>query len=205
MLVRPLLEVRKARLVATLRKAGIAFADDPSNRDPRYTRVRMRAAMPALEREGLTAARLALLARRVRRAEAALEAVVDAAVAGACARCRPDRAFRSARFARLPAEIALRLLGRAIARAGNEGPVELGKLEALYAGLAASPDAVRFRRTLAGAVITRSGDRLTVERAPRAPPWRRLEIGLNHRQSWCAQLRHAAADWVRMRRIRGAF
>ena len=50
--------------------------------------------------------------------------------------------------------------------AGNEGPVELGKLEALHAGLAASPDAARFRRTLAGAVVTRSGDRLTVERAP---------------------------------------
>ena len=63
-LVRPLLEVAKARLVATLRKAGIASADDPSNRDPRYTRVRMRAAMPALEREGLTAARRCALDRQ---------------------------------------------------------------------------------------------------------------------------------------------
>jgi len=164
-LVRPLLEVGKARLVATLRKAGIAFADDPSNRDPRYTRVRMRGAMPALEREGLTATRLALLARRVRRAEAALEAVVDAAVAALAPDAGPVE-LSVPRFAGLPAEIALRLLGRAIVRVGNEGPVELGKLEALYAGLAASPDAVRFRRTLAGAVITRSGDRLTVERAP---------------------------------------
>jgi tRNA(Ile)-lysidine synthase len=164
-LVRPLLEVCKARLVATLRKAGIAFADDPSNRDPRYTRARMRGAMPALEREGLTAARLALLARRVRRAEAALEAVVDAAVAALAPDAGPIE-LSVRRFAQLPAEIALRLLGRAIASVGNEGPVELGKLETLYAGLAASPDAVRFRRTLAGAVITRSGDRLTVERAP---------------------------------------
>ena len=52
-LVRPLLDVRKARLIATLRKAGIAYADDPSNRDPRFTRARLRAAMPVLEREGL--------------------------------------------------------------------------------------------------------------------------------------------------------
>jgi len=58
-LVRPLLEVRKARLLATLRKAGIAYADDPSNRDPRFTRVRLRDAIPALEREGLKAERLA--------------------------------------------------------------------------------------------------------------------------------------------------
>jgi len=40
------------------------------------------------------------------------------------------------------------------------------KLEALHAGLAASPDAARFRRTLAGAVVTRSGGRVVIERAP---------------------------------------
>ncbi len=172
-LVRPLLDVRKGRLLAMLRKAGVAHADDPSNRDPRFTRVRFRDSMPVLEREGLSAGRLALLARRVRRAESALEAAVDEAVT----RLAPETqfepwpeagpiAFPAAPFDRLPAEVALRLLGRAVARAGNEGPVELGKLEALHAALAASPDSARFRRTLAGAVVTRSGDRLTVERAP---------------------------------------
>ena len=169
LLVRPLLAVGKARLVATLRKAGVTYADDPSNRDPRFTRVRLRTAMPVLEREGLSAERLALLARRVRRAEAALEAAVDDAVAKLAPAPWPEAgpiAFAAGRFARLPAEVSLRLLGRAVARAGNEGPVELGKLEALHAGLAASPSAVRFRRTLAGAVVTRSGDRLVVERAP---------------------------------------
>ena len=57
----------------------IAFADDPSNRDPRFTRARLRGVMPALRAEGLDARRLALLARRVRRADAAIEAVTDAA------------------------------------------------------------------------------------------------------------------------------
>ena len=172
-LVRPLLELRKAQLLATLRKAGIAYADDPSNRDPRFTRARLRAAMPALEREGLNAERLALLARRVRRTEAALEAVVDAAVAALAPEPWPDAgpiAFPAVQFGRLPAEVMLRLLGRAIACAGNEGPVELAKLEALHAelmdSLAASSGTARFRRTLAGAVVTRSGDRLSVERAP---------------------------------------
>jgi tRNA(Ile)-lysidine synthase len=168
-LVRPLLEVRKARLIATLRKASVAHADDPSNRDPRFTRVRFRAGMPMLEREGLNAERLALLARRVRRAEWALEAAVDGAVAELAPLPWPETgpiALPAERFARLPAEVSLRLLGRAVARAGNEGPVELGKLEALHTGLAASPDAARFRRTLAGAVITRSGGRLVIERAP---------------------------------------
>ena len=80
-LVRPLLEIPKARLIATLRRARIAFADDPSNRDPRFTRARLREVMCALAREGLDARRLSLLARRLRRAEAAIETAVDGAMA----------------------------------------------------------------------------------------------------------------------------
>lgn len=172
-LVRPLLELRKARLVATLRKAGVAFADDPSNRDPRFTRARLRAGMAGLEREGLKPERLALLARRVQRAEAALEAVVDAAAGALTGGAWPETgavAFPLVPLARLPAEVVLRLIGRAIAWTGDEGPAELGKLEslcaALGASLAASSGSKLFRRTLAGAVVTRAGDRIVVERAP---------------------------------------
>jgi tRNA(Ile)-lysidine synthase len=168
-LVRPLLELRKARLLATLRAAGVAAADDPSNRDPRFTRARLRGTMPILEREGLHPERLALLARRVRRSEAALEAIVDAAAAALAPAPWPDAgpiAFPVVQFGRLPAEVTLRLLGRAVAFVGSEGPVELGKLETLHAALAASSGSVRFRRTLAGAVVTCSGDWLVIERAP---------------------------------------
>ena len=73
-------------------------------------------------------------------------------------------AFETGRFRDLPAEVALRLLGRAIAHAGNEGPVELGKLEMLYDVLRQSRS--RIRRTLAGALITLTGEWLSVERAP---------------------------------------
>ena len=66
----------------------------------------------------------------------------------------------------MPAEIGLRLLGRAVAAAGNEGPVELGKLEALHAALAENHANARFRRTLAGALVTITPDRLEVARAP---------------------------------------
>ena len=75
----------------------------------------------------------------------------------------------AAGFAGLPAEVSLRLLGRAVAQVGTEGPVELGKLEALHAALAAAiaqkGRAVRFRRTLAGALVTFAGE-ITIERAP---------------------------------------
>lgn len=166
-LLRPLLSLPKARLVATLKAAGIGHSEDPTNRDPRFTRARMRALMPALAREGLDARGLARLAARMRRAESAIEFAVDAARAALAPgpwRQRGPIVFATVRFGGLPAEVALRLLGRAIAQAGDEGPVELAKLESLYAALrqARAP----LRRTLAGALITLKGDRLTVERAP---------------------------------------
>jgi len=171
-LVRPLLTVPKARLVATLRKAGIAFADDPSNRDPRYMRPRLRGIMPALAAEGLTAERLATLARRLQRVEEALQRAVEAA-ADAVALNFEDRGgrrdrivFDRGRFLRLPAEIALRLLGQTVARVGSEGPVELGKLETLFESLTQTSPRVAFRRTLAGAMVTAAGQTLTVEPAP---------------------------------------
>ena len=168
-LFRPFLDVPKARLMATLRQAKIPFADDPSNRDPRFTRVRMREVLPALAGEGLDAERLALLARRLRRAEAALESAVDKASELFTQPWSADHPIelQTRHFGALPAEVALRLLGRAVAFAGNEGPVELAKLEALHAAIIAkNPARARFRRTLAGAMVTVTPEGLTVERAP---------------------------------------
>jgi tRNA(Ile)-lysidine synthase len=166
-LVRPLLAVPKSRLVATLRAAGVAYKEDPSNSDPRFARTRLRALLPALAGEGLDAHGLSRLAARMRRAEAALEFAVAAAHAALAPPPWPHRgpiAFGRAQYADLPAEVALRLLGRAIAHAGDEGPVELGKLEALYEALRQAPG--RLRRTLAGALVTLDAERLAVERAP---------------------------------------
>jgi tRNA(Ile)-lysidine synthase len=169
-LVRPLLDVPKVRLVATLRAASVPCADDPSNRDPRFTRTRLRVLAPALAAEGLDARRFALLGRRVRRAEAAIEFAVAAAAAVLSGTEWSEGGpihLDAEGFAALPAEVALRLLGRAIARVGDEGPVQLGKLESLAEALAgASALAVRFRRTLAGAVVTLGHDRIVIERAP---------------------------------------
>ncbi len=41
-LLRPLLDIAKARLTATLRQRGIDWIEDPSNRDPRFARARLR-------------------------------------------------------------------------------------------------------------------------------------------------------------------
>jgi tRNA(Ile)-lysidine synthase len=168
-LARPLLDVPKSRLIATLRAAKIGYANDPSNRDPRFTRARLRVLMGALAEEGLDPHRLALLAHRIKRADRAIEAAVDRAMGDLAVELRPSTlAFEVRRFVDLPGEVALRVLGRALAMAGDEGPVELGKLEALKSALDCAQTAGngRFRRTLAGAVVTLTDRQLTVERAP---------------------------------------
>ena len=166
-LVRPLLPVSKARLIATLKIDGVGHIEDPTNRDPRFTRTRLRALMPHLANEGLDARSLARFAARMRRAEATIEFAVAAARAALTPgpwRERGPIVFETARFNDLPAEVALRLLGRAIAHSGDEGPVELGKLEWLYEALRKSH--LPLRRTLAGALVTLGASRLIVERAP---------------------------------------
>ena len=165
--VRPLLHLPKARLLATLRTAGLAYSEDPSNQNPRFTRARLRTLMPRLAVEGLDARGFARLATRMRRADATIEFAVEAASDSLAPRPWPAGgpiAFETARFANLPAEVALRLLGRAVAHAGNEGPVELAKLESLYDAMRQAGS--RLRRTLAGALITLDRERVVVECAP---------------------------------------
>lgn len=180
-LARPLLALPKVRLIATLKAAKISYAEDPSNRDPRFTRVRWRALAPVLAAEGLTGARLATLAVRLARADAAIERAVDGAW-----RDVTDEgtgfAFRAAAWCALPEEIALRLLGRMVTQAGAEGPVELAKLERLHGALAAYLRAPRgrFARTLAGAAVT-VGDGLIAVAA--APPRKARRSGANPRVS----------------------
>jgi tRNA(Ile)-lysidine synthase len=173
LIVRPLLDLPKARLIATLEAGRIAYCDDPSNCDPRFTRARLRGLMPVLAREGLDAKRLALLASRLRRAEATIEFAVGVAASAVSNAAWTDGSpilLDAEKFIRLPAEVALRLLGRAIMHAAGAWPLRLGRLEALYDELAESDPARgrhnRVRRTLAGALITLAGERLTIERAP---------------------------------------
>lgn len=175
-LLRPLLNIPKSRLIATLKAGRIPYASDPTNRDPRFARPRLRELMPVLAREGLTPSRLAAMARRAQRVEETLSQVVAAAARRIAPGPWPSEgpvAMDAESFAGLPREIAIRLLGHAIAWTGNEGPVELGKLESLFDALSEPLFAVprpdqfaKFRRTLAGALITLTDHQITVERAP---------------------------------------
>lgn len=168
-LVRPFLEVSKAQLIATLHKAKIGFADDPTNRDKYFTRPRLRALMPALAAEGGDARNLARLASRLARANAAVEILADGAerylaLKGSAA----NAGFEARAFAALPEEVRVRLLKRAIDRTGHEGPAELGKVEVLVAALdrAVAERRPRVKQTLAGAAVSLTNGRIRVEAAP---------------------------------------
>ncbi|HWL21762.1 MAG TPA: tRNA lysidine(34) synthetase TilS [Bradyrhizobium sp.] len=187
-LARPLLNVPKSRLVATLNKAKVAFADDPTNRDTALTRPRLRTLLPLLAAEGGDARGLARLASRLARANAAVEVLADGAERYLALKDRtkrggPDaRDFDAAAFAAMPEEVRLRLLLRAINRFGHEGPAELGKVEALLVQLDRSfPEKtgkgrsekgrskgarIGIRQTLAGALVSLSKGRIRIEPAP---------------------------------------
>ncbi len=181
-LARPLLGVAKSRLVATLARAGIDYADDPTNRDTAFTRPRLRALMPMLAAEGGDARGLARLAARLGRANEAVDILTDGAERYLALRQnakprRDGREFDAAAFAALPEEVRLRLLMRAINRFGHEGPAQLGKVEALLGQLdrclaqkpaknAPAGAQIRLKQTLAGALVSVSQGRIRIESAP---------------------------------------
>lgn len=133
-LLRPLLDIPKAALVAMLKDRGQPWIEDPSNRDTAFARVRIRRTMAD---GGLDAASLARSAHRFGRARQALEAAVSSLLARSV-RIHPAgfADLATAPFAAAPAEVSLRALGRVLTAIGGHdyGP-RLEKLERLHRGL----------------------------------------------------------------------
>ncbi len=166
-LARPLLDLPKARLVATLKKLHIPFAVDPTNKDTKYLRARLRKLAPLLAKEGIDAANLALMAKRMARANAALDRLSEEAAFALRADHSEGRAYEARGFLLMPEEIGIRMLRGAVDAAGNEGPAELAKVEALYGALVSAYRAGEgLKRTLAGALVMLSGAALVVAPAP---------------------------------------
>jgi tRNA(Ile)-lysidine synthase len=181
--LRPLLDIHKARLAATLTEAGVTWVEDPSNSDQRFERARMRACGDALAKLGLTPEALARSASRLRRARAALDHAADRFLVeqGAMSEAGYCLIARDALVV-LPAEIALRVLARAVnAVGGRETPLRLAKLEALLASLLESPKAAH---TLGGCRLQPVGDRLGIFRETRGIGLPTLLLAPGERALW---------------------
>lgn len=125
-IIRPLLALRRRDLVAALRQEDVGWVEDPTNRDPRFLRNRIRhEVLPALA--GVhgpdvvdALLRLSAQAREVvtaleRRAESELDQLATAADEGVTL----PRAALSA----LPRPVAAEVLRQAVGRVGSPGPL----------------------------------------------------------------------------------
>lgn len=133
-LLRPLLNVPKARLRAYLEDMGQPWVTDPSNDDTAFTRVRIRQSLPALAAAGVTPAALAQAAARMARARIALEDTAAKLLATCCHVAPMGYAgLDGGKLFAAPDEISLRALSRTVLCIGGpKYPPRTAKLESLH-------------------------------------------------------------------------
>jgi len=168
-LIRPVLDVPRARLRATLRAMDQPWIEDPSNEAATFARVRFRRLAPELAAEGLTSGRLAATASLLGRARAALETEA-AAVVARCMRVYPAGYGEIDPLAlrQTSPEIALRCLSRALTCiSGGIHPPRLERLERLYGALM-DPGKPFNGRTLGGCRILMKRNKVLICRELRA-------------------------------------
>ncbi|MCC7016703.1 MAG: tRNA lysidine(34) synthetase TilS [Rhodospirillales bacterium] len=153
-ILRPLLGVSRGALESFLVECGQDWIDDPSNRDPRFARTRVREGLPALAAQGVTAESLAAAARRFADVRIALEAATAALLARG-ARIHPAgfMVLSLAELRAAPAEIAARALARALAAVGGRThPPALDKVTSLLRAVSARPESPGNVAALSGCV-----------------------------------------------------
>jgi tRNA(Ile)-lysidine synthase len=170
-LLRPLLAMPQARLAATLVTRRQPALDDPSNRNEKFARARLRRARTVLAREGLTGERLAATARRLARARQALEPSLARLLATATV---PDPAgfirVAPTSLAAAAEELGLRALAAVLMAVGGcDYPPRLERLERLYREIVTG---LARGRTLGGCRILPHRETLLVCREAKAvaPP-----------------------------------
>ncbi len=168
-LLRPFLDLPKARLRSTLAAADAEFVDDPSNENVSFARVRFRKAAPMLASEGLSMRRLCDTARRMARARRALDqGAADLLARSASLRPEGYGYLDRAALCAAPEEVALRALARMLGCIGGTPyPPRLERLERLYAALT-GPLGLESARTLMGCRIAPVHDQVLICREPRA-------------------------------------
>lgn len=142
--IRPLLDRRRSELAELIERRGWRAVDDPSNRDPRYDRARLRAALA--EADWLDTPAIAASAAHLADADAALDWLADRILAESV-EAEGERLMMPAD---LPRALALRIVARLLERLGSGRPrgAEIGRMcDALAGGDVA---------TLAG-VVARPG------------------------------------------------
>jgi len=177
-IIRPLLEVRRQTLRDALIAAGIGWVEDPSNRDPKFLRTRIRHELLPLLAASYHADVVPALAGVARLARETVGAI-DHTAARELARLATveDGALTLSRtaLAALPVPVAAEALRQAAGRFGSRAPLRAWAHRGLRRVLAAAPPRRPFR--LGGVTVEVSGDRLRVGAGPAtALPTRTLPV-----------------------------
>lgn len=147
-LARPLLDVTKQALTLYCNDHKIPYIEDPSNENADYLRPRLRQSMEILGKEGLTAKRLAITAKRLARARQALETISAEAFDDSLKEQTADRlVFDFNKLREKPEEIALRVLQKALQTMRPEADynVRMEKLEEIFLQLWTQPEKFKPR------------------------------------------------------------
>ena len=162
---RPALHLQRAELRALLRARGIGWAEDPSNADPAFARVRARQVLAALAPLGLDADDLATVARRLSDDRDTIRHYVAQAGGDLTRMQGGDLLIARDGFAALPVGVARRLLVQGLRWIGGaEYAPRAAPLDALVQGLRCGQGG----GTLAGCLITMEDTALRIAREAQA-------------------------------------
>ena len=175
-IIRPLVEIRREALREMLTADAIAWDEDPSNRDPKFLRNRIRHELLPLLAASFATDVVPALARVARLARESVEALDHAATleldrliaepGGLC----PAITLPRGALAALPSSLAAEVLRQAAARLGSRSPLRAWAHRGLRRVLAPEPPRRPFR--LGGVRVEVSGDRIRIgtQPAPALPP-----------------------------------
>jgi tRNA(Ile)-lysidine synthase len=157
-IIRPMLGLARADLRDYLTRNALGWAEDPSNSDLRYDRIKARRALQALAPLGLTVKALANVAQNMASAREALDWYSFLAARDIAVIDGGDVALDLRQFRTLPCETARRLLLRSMTWIGG------GEYPPRSAALKEVLDAARQGRsaTLAGCRILRHDDKIWI-------------------------------------------
>lgn len=165
LILRPFLDIPKAKLAQVVARAKIKPVDDPSNRNERFDRVKIRAAMPAFEKLGLTSARLAETAVRLQSSRQTLSEITQQAIDNLVAYDEFGVVtLQREGFQQLSEEIGLRLLRWLLSPAKTFGEAYPPRYEALEKVYQAIMETGTGGRTLGGYALRMRRSEVIVHR-----------------------------------------
>jgi tRNA(Ile)-lysidine synthase len=177
-IIRPLLDLRREELCGALAAAGLDWRDDPSNRDLRFLRNRIRhEALPLLgaRADVDVVAALGRVARLARETTAALDRVAGDALDRLAVAAPGSLVLPLTDLRALPRPVAAEVLREAAARLGSRAPLRAWGHRGLARILAVPPPRRPFR--LGGVAVEVSIGRVRLAReAPVALPPRPLTV-----------------------------